>query len=150
DRAGGARPCITPDLTDSPIAAKKGTTVARLSRSYRGRARHRVQPHRVQPQVDWGILASTALGGGIAIAGSGLLAWRQDRRRRREEAARLAGAALAALRELDPEVWGDRLELRAPDESARVMAAASGRDGLKRSAGCTCSSRSIPIPGSPN
>jgi hypothetical protein len=44
--------------------------------------------------------------------------------RRREEAARLAGAALAALRELDPEVWGERLELRAPDESARVMAAA--------------------------
>jgi hypothetical protein len=74
--------------------------------------------------VDWGILASTALGGGIAIAGSGFLGRRQDRLRRREEEARIAGTALAALRELDPEVWGERLALRASTESTRGMAAA--------------------------
>jgi hypothetical protein len=54
--------------------------------------------------VDWSgdvfALASTALGGALTIAGGRLLAQRQDRVRRREEAARVAAAALAALREL--------------------------------------------------
>jgi hypothetical protein len=74
--------------------------------------------------VDWGVLASTAVGGAIAIAGSGILVRWQDRLRRREEAARIAGAALAALRELNPEVWGERIALQSPAESARITTAA--------------------------
>lgn len=58
-------------------------------------------------------LASSAVGGILTTAGSDFLERRRSADRRREEAARAVGAALAALREIDPEVWGDRLAVRA-------------------------------------
>lgn len=66
-------------------------------------------------------LASTLAGGGLTIAGADFVSRRTEERRRREEASRLVGAALGALRELDPETWGDRIEYRREQD-------ASGKD----------------------
>jgi hypothetical protein len=46
------------------------------------------------------------------IAGADYVSRRQEGRRRREEASRVVGAVIGALRELDPDTWGDRLEYR--------------------------------------
>jgi hypothetical protein len=68
-------------------------------------------------------------GGIIATAGSYVLSLEQQRRQLRQQAVESAAAALAALREIDPEVWVDRLrdvdrgrELIA-DKSTRWLAA---------------------------
>lgn len=73
-------------------------------------------------------LTSAVVGGIIAAAGSYVVYLEQQRGHLRQQAVKAAAAALTALREIDPEVWVDRLsgegsrELIA-DKSARWFAA---------------------------
>jgi hypothetical protein len=80
-------------------------------------------------RMDWPTaavaLASSGIGGSLAIAGGGFSARRQERLRRREEAARIAAAALAALYELNPEVWGDRIDTRETNRPEEALAMAA-------------------------
>lgn len=66
-------------------------------------------------------IASTVTGGALTFASTYGLARRQDRLRRREEAARIVGAALGALRQLDPEVWGERIKLAGPERGLQLV-----------------------------
>jgi|SRR5205085_11628497 len=78
-------------------------------------------------------------GGGLSWFGSLLTFRAQTRVRRREEEGRVVGEAMAALRELDPEVFIERLQLheRGADlmreKAERWLKAAGGLDVLRAS-----------------
>jgi hypothetical protein len=82
-------------------------------------------------------LASSAVGGALTWWGSYFVFKQQERVRRREEAARIAGAAIAALRELDPQVFVERLQLHERGREMMVqkwerwVSAAGGLDVLR-------------------
>ena len=83
---------------------------------------------------------------GSAVVGGLLTAWgtyfvftQQTRERRREEAARFVGAALTALRQIDPTIYLPRLQAEPPlradelmeERRTRWLAAAAGLDVLR-------------------
>jgi hypothetical protein len=86
-------------------------------------------------------LSSSALGGFLTAVGSEVLGRRQRRAQQRVEYARLTGAALGALREINPELWGDRIAYRreTPEHEQEALAMAaekrlrwlSASDGLE-------------------
>ena len=77
------------------------------------------------------------MGGALTWWGSYFVFRRQERARRREEGGRLAGAAMAALRELEPDVFVERLQLHERGREMMVekwdrwLSAAGGLDVLR-------------------
>jgi hypothetical protein len=84
-------------------------------------------------------LGSAVIGGVLSWFGSFLLFRSQTKARRREEAGRLVGEAMAALRELDPQVFLERLQLHErgaelmQEKAERWLRAAGGLDVLHAS-----------------
>src|SRR5947209_3094614 len=84
-------------------------------------------------------LGSSIVGGLLSWLGSFLLLRAQTRSRRREEAGRFVGEALAALRELDPDVYLERLQLeergreQMQAKADRWLRAAGGLEVLRAS-----------------
>jgi len=82
-------------------------------------------------------LGSALVGGGLSWFGSFALLRAQTKTRRRDEAGRIIGEALAAIRELDPEVFVERLQLHErgvdlmQEKADRWLRAAGGLDVLR-------------------
>lgn len=84
-------------------------------------------------------LGSAVVGGLLSWSGSFLLFRIETKARRREEEGHIVGEAMAAMRELDPEVFMERLQLHErgaelmQEKAERWLRAAGGLDVLRAS-----------------
>lgn len=84
-------------------------------------------------------LGAALVGGVLSWSGSLTLFRAQTKARRRDEAGRIVGEALGAMRELDPEVFVERLQLHPygtelmQEKADRWLRAAGGLDVLRAS-----------------